>query len=524
MPRRSRWAFVLGALLALALTGTAHAQGPTLRVGLPSLPTELDPATALEGSVPLIARQVFDTLVHYADGGSDIESGLALHWSVSRNNLTWTFHLRDGVRFHDGTLLTAQHVVDSLERQLSPGHPLAPASAAAGPRLLRGAPGVIKDLRALDARTVQINLMLPYAPLVTVLAHPAFSVVLPAGSGLPGARWQGTGPFAVTEIGAGRITLEARPTHRASGSRLGRMMFVEASDEAQGIAALDANQLDVLVPAGAPPRANGAVSIPGWRIGYLALQTEKEPLSRVKVRRAIAAALDPALLAPALGQVAVPLQSFLPPGVWSRRDAPPIMQGNPERARKLLAEAALPRVPAPGLLVADGRDRLDSSRVADTVRAALASAGVATTVQVHPLEAATQIVQSGGDAMAVWEARVEGGDPHFLLYALSTSEGATKGPNASNLSFYRNPKLDDLLIRSSQLSFRPERQRLYVRAQSMLADELPWIPLYVRLHWVVARPEVRNLRLHPSGFHRLERVVLDTPVTLPPATPILPSR
>lgn len=99
-----------------------------------------------------------------------------------------------------------------------------------------------------------------------------------------------------------------------------------------------------------------------------------------------------------------------------------------------------------------------------------------------------------------------GGDPHLFLYPLSTSEGATKGPAALNFSFYRNARLDDLLIRGSQLAFRPERLRLYQRAQAILAADLPWIPLYARLHWAVVRPEVRNLRLHPSGFHRLDRV------------------
>ena len=76
----------------------APAEPGTLRVGLPALPPSLDPASALEGPVPLVARQVFDTLVRYADGGSDIEPALAVQWSVSRDGLVWTFRLRDGVR------------------------------------------------------------------------------------------------------------------------------------------------------------------------------------------------------------------------------------------------------------------------------------------------------------------------------------------------------------------------------------------------------------------------------------------
>jgi len=111
--------------------------------------------------------------------------------------------------------------------------------------------------------------------------------------------------------------------------------------------------------------------------------------------------------------------------------------------------------------------------------------------------------------LALVETTVVGGDPHLFLFPLSTSEGAAKGPRALNYSFYRNPRLDDVLVRASQLSFRAERARLYQRAQALLADDLPWLPIYVRLVWGVARPEVRNLRLHPSGVHRLNNVSLD---------------
>ena len=99
--------------------------------------TDLDPATALEGPVSVIARQMFDTLVQYREVTSDIEPGLAAQWSVSRDGLVWTFRLRDGVRFHDGTVLTAQHVVESLDRRApaerSPrAHPERGGAAGAG--------------------------------------------------------------------------------------------------------------------------------------------------------------------------------------------------------------------------------------------------------------------------------------------------------------------------------------------------------------------------------------------------------
>src|SRR5260370_104314 len=114
----------LAVVWLLALTGPVWAQGGPLRVGLPTVSPTLDPATALEGPVSVIARQMFDTLVQYREITSDIEPGLATQWSVSRDGLVWTFRLRDGVRFHDGTVLTAQHVVESLDRVLQPSEAL----------------------------------------------------------------------------------------------------------------------------------------------------------------------------------------------------------------------------------------------------------------------------------------------------------------------------------------------------------------------------------------------------------------
>ena len=509
---------VLGLLLLVLVLGLpAHgpAEPGTLRVGLPVLPSSLDPASALEGPVPLVARQVFDTLLRYTDGGSDVEPALAVQWSVSRDALVWTLRLREGVRFHDGTPLTSQHVVNSLERLIRPGHPDAPAVNAAAPRLLRGVPGVVKEIRAPDGRTVQIALVQPYAPLLTVLAHPSLSIVLPSPSGEGKAPFLGTGPFAIVEVAPERIVLEGRPGHWAGGPRVGRLVFTAAPDASHAAAALDAQALDLFFPAGAPPRQSGAVSVSSWRMGYLALQTEKEPFSRGKVRRAVAAAIDPASISLAVGAAAVPLQGFVPTSVSGRRDGAVILEGNPERAKKLLAEGGFRRSTPPALLVADGDKRPDMVRAAEAIRATLAAADFAVVVQPESIETAHTLLRAGEHVLALVEDRVEVGDPHFLLYPLSTAEGAVKGARASNFSFYRNPRLDDLLIRASQLSFKPERQKLYIRAQAMLAEEVPWIPIYVRLHWAVARPEVRTLRLHASGNHRLDRVTLEAPPGAP---------
>ncbi len=508
---RSKGYCVVGLAACLVASAASSAGGQVareLRVGVKTIPAIPDPATALDGPIPLIARQVFETLVQYKDGGSDIEPALAIRWSPSKDGLTWTFTLRDGVRFHDGTPLTARGVVTSLERQMSPDHPLHPNPPAVWPRLLRGLPGVVKEIRAPDPKTVQIQLLLPYAPLLTVLAHPAFSIIQ-EGAGQDGVpRWLGTGPFRIADLTSGRIVLEANPQYWGGPPRLDRIVFLETTDE-QAEADLNGRSLDVWIPAVPPRRLEGALSIPGWQVGLLALQTEKAPFFKKKIRQAVAAALDPALIAAAVERVAVPLQSFLPPGVWGRREGSPIMLADPNGARRLLAEAGMPEGFATTLLISDASSVIDQARLAEAIRLALSSAGISVQARAENSEVVAQLSGLGDHEMLLTEAQVAGGEPHLFLYPLSTSEGATKGPGALNLSFYRNSRLDDLLIRASQLAWRPERLRLYQRAQAILADDLPWIPLYVRLHWAVARPEVRNLRLHPSGFHRLDRVWIE---------------
>ena len=492
--------FVL--LLALFVAFPDHGAAQPrkeLRVGVVGLPTQLDPAATLDGAGALVARQVFDTLVAFRDGSTEVDPALATRWSVSRDGMVWTFSLREGARFHDGTPLTATEVATSLNRQLAPE-----ASGAVWPALLRGRPDVVKEVRASDARTLQITLLQPYAPLLTVLAHPGFGVARVAGD-----KVVGSGPYRVVDTVPGRMALEAAPGYWGGPPRTERIVFLEVSNDDNAEAEFDARSLDVWFPPGPPRRMSGALSTPGLRVGYLAFQTEKEPFSRKKIRHAVAAAIDPAVIGVALENTAVPLQSFLPPGVWARREGSPLLGGTRQQVRALLADGGWPKGHKATILAADETAPLNVPRLAAALEVALGAGDIPVQVKTASADAVRVALQAGEHEMALVEATVLGGDPHLFLFPLSTSEGAAKGPRALNYSFYRNPRVDDVLVRAAQLSNRVERAKLYQRAQIVLADDLPWLPLYVRLVWGVARPEVQNLRLHPTGLHRLNTVSLE---------------
>jgi peptide/nickel transport system substrate-binding protein len=492
-------ATLVGAPFGLGIVTVSDGQPRReVRIGIGGVPATLDPAAALEGATPLIARQVFDTLVSYRELSTDIEPALATRWGVSRDGLVWTFVLRENVKFHDGTVLTASDVVASFDRHLHPDETAATASAVWGP-LLRGVPGVVKEVRAVDARTVAIVLRQPYAPLLSVLAHPGFGVVRRV-TGDPLPTLAGTGPYRVAELGSGRVALEAVGGHWSGPPRSERLVFVNVASDGEGEAELEARALDVWFCAAAPRRAEGALSVPGLRVGYLAFQTEREPFARAAVRHAVAAAIEPGTIARTVEGWAVPLQSFLPLGVWGRREGSPITGAGREAAKRLLATGGWPKGGKPTLLAVTSAESPETLKVAEALQQMLAAADVPLNLRVEPPATARALLQSGEYGIALLEATATSGEPHLFLYPLSASEVTRKGART---------RLDDMLIRASQLAFRPERARLYQRAQGILATDLPWIPLYTRMIWAAVRPEVHGLRLHPTGFHRLTSLTLD---------------
>src|SRR3972149_6137777 len=225
-------------------------------------------AAAPYNSIMLLVLPLLLLLAPTAPARGPAARGRAVRGSPSKDGLSWPFPRRDGVRFHDGTALTAQHVVASLERQVSPDHPLYPNPVAVWPRVLRGVPGVVKEIRALDVKTLQISLVLPYAPLLTLLAHPAFSVINAVPGDAGPTRWLGTGPFRIAEVTPARVVLDANPGFWGGPPRVDRIVFLEVAEE-QGEADLESRRLDVWIPPTAPRKLEGALSIPGWKVGLL---------------------------------------------------------------------------------------------------------------------------------------------------------------------------------------------------------------------------------------------------------------
>jgi peptide/nickel transport system substrate-binding protein len=510
--RVSRHAIVVVSLVATLVAPSITGAAPTaeLRVGVPRVPVSLDPSEATAPSQVLAMRLLYEGLVSFGDRG-EIEPALATAWTVSRDGLVWTFRLRADVSLHDGASLGLDEVVAALAERVSADEP--PARAPTWVRPFRGASRLVREIRRGDGGSVQIVLGQPYAPLLALLAHPALGIAVPRGGG----QRVGTGPYRALELSPERLVMEASKSWRGEAPLSTRLTLHAVADDAAAFAGFGSGGALHAAVVSAPPAwaAVGlqVVSAPTWRVGLLALRTERGLTSRKAVRQAVALALDPGQLYPALGRWAEPYPGWLPPGAWALREPTPQPFDLP-RARRLLAQVG-PIDPSLTLLATDQVSGPEVASIADAIRVSLAAAGLRPRVRVEAPETAGAATRLGTAELALHEETMEVNDPDFFLRPLLATDGTTQG-SATNVAFLRSPLIDGMLVRASQLGFRPERLRIYQRLQGLLGDEVPYVPLYVRLQWMVARPELRGIRLDPGGLHRLERMFLEPPPA-PPA-------
>jgi len=203
----SRLAAVVATLLAVVLLGAAvWAQAPrdVVVVGMEAEPPGLDPGQALGLHTLRVTAEIFETLVATPDDSTDVIPGLAESWTTSSDGLTWTFKLRKGVRFHDGTALDAAAVKFTFDRVIDPAHPHAKSGKWS---FVTGYLSSVKSVETLDPQTVQLHLKYPTSSLLALLALPNCAIVSPTRlhEGARGLRHEAGGqrPLQVRVLGAG---------------------------------------------------------------------------------------------------------------------------------------------------------------------------------------------------------------------------------------------------------------------------------------------------------------------------------
>lgn len=465
----------LAATLALAgcsagqgvdLGDSGTASGQTLVAAIGGEPDQLDPQKTTSYFAFEVLENVYDTLVA-PDAALEMQPALAESWETSDDQLTWTFHLRDGVTFHDGSAFTSEDVVYSYRRIID--EELSNAWKFA----------TVADVAAPDDATVVITVTQPTPNLLSNLGgFKGMAIVEKANveSGDITTAPVGTGPFSLSDYTAGdHITLTANPDYWGGAPSLGGLEYRFISEPATALASLKAGDIDWtdVVPAQQVEQlgSDSAVTLgltPSSDYWYLALNEAKQPWSDVRVRQAIAYAIDRDAIVQAVSygtaeknQLAIPTQS-----VWyTEYDQ---YSTDVDKAKQLLTEAGYTGGTLDLLATSDYPETVTAAQI---IAANLEPLGIQ--VQIRQPDFSTWLdEQNSGNfdmLMMGWLGNI---DPDDFYYSQHHTDGA------SNAQKFSDPDVDRLLDAGRVETDADARKKLYADAATIIADKASYIYLY----------------------------------------------
>ena len=511
MTRAALAAALLVVLVASALSGAAVAAKPggTLRMVFMADPPTLDPAHATDLTSSAVIRQVFDALLEL-DEKLVPAPALAERWTVSADHRAYTFHLRRGAKFHNGREVRAADVKYSFERAARGKRPWVFEKLVGAREFIQGDAPEIAGVRVVDDATVELRLERPFAPFLHLIAYDAASIVPREEADRRGAGFAshpvGTGAF---RFGSWRrddqVVLERFPEHFRGPANLERVVFRVIPAEATRFNEYAAGQLDVSdIPTGrcralqADPKLKADVAIwPTLGTSALRFNVERAPFTDARVRRAIAHAIDPAIIVNRVLEGCVaPAQGIVPPVLAGWTATAKRLPLDRERARSLLAEAGFPGGRGLGPLAYHFNTGDLNQRIAEALQAQLKEVGVALELRRLDWAAHIKVVDDGsaGFFRQGWIADYP--DPENFLTVLFHSRNV--GP-PGNTSRYRNPAVDRLFDEADTMAPGAQRVKRYQEAEQVILDDAAWVSLYHYASRALIKPHVKGLERSPQS-------------------------
>ncbi|MGA8145914.1 MAG: ABC transporter substrate-binding protein [Candidatus Acidiferrales bacterium] len=491
-------------LLAAGCSSNHNAKEPgTVNFLIESMPANLDPRIGSDAQSQHLDSLIFDSLLAH-DAQMNIVPDLAERWEA-RDPLTYVFHLRQGVKFHDGRTLTSADVKFTFDSILD--------GTVKTPK--RGAFRTVTSIEAPDDSTIVFHLREPYASFLWNLTRPGVGIV-PRGAGPEvSQRPVGTGPFRfVSAITDQEIVLERnsgyfgdRGVPAAERGNVERVRFRIVPDAIVRALELRKGSADVAINSLSPDmvvtlaKEQGIIADeqPGTTIAYIGFNLDDPILAHREVRQALAYATDRATLIKYLlrGQARA-ASSLLPPNHWAYAPDVPQYDFDPARAERLLDAAGYPRG-ADGVRFhlefktsTEESSRLISEAIADQWKR------VGVKIELRPLEFATFYADLTRGSFQLSTQRWVGGnnDPDIFETVFSSKKIP---PNGSNRGHYRNPKLDALLDQARVEMDREKRKALLWEIQKIVAEDEPYINLWYPDNVCVHRERLTGIVIPPAG-------------------------
>lgn len=504
---RKKYGILMAVLcvLLLVLTGcggdkatVVPADKDTLVVSDGANPKSLDPRATNDNPSARVTVQIYDRLVEQ-DEETNIQPGLAESWEQP-DATTTIFHLRKGIKFHNGEELKASDVKFSLDAMKASPQ----TSEIIEP---------LKEVVVLDDYTVKVITKYPFTALLNHLAHPAASIVnekavKEAGDSY-GQHPVGTGPYKFVEwVSGDKVVLAANEDYYLGAPAIKNLIFKVIVETTNRTIGLETGEVDIAYDIDGLDRNKIAEDpklkleeAPDLSMTYLGFNTKKAPLDNLKVRQAIAYAIDQQpIIDTAYQGAAEAADSIIGPNVFAHTDKGIHYKQNMEKAKALLAEAGYPNGFKTEIWINDNPTRRD---IAVILQDQLKQVGIDAEVKVLEWGAYLDGTARGDHQMFILGWGTVTADPDYGITNLVSTE--TQGA-AGNRSFYSNPKVDALL-KEGRGTLDPEaRKKIYEEIQVILQEELPIFCILYPKKNAGMQKYVEGFKLNPAGHHRLYKV------------------
>ena len=473
--------------------------GGTLVYARPASVTSLDLHNQITANNAFAIDKVFEPLVAFNAEG-EIEPWLAEVYRVSDDGLTYEFELRAGATFSDGTPVTSADVKFSIERHLEVGGPL-PLG------------GEVASIETPDEQTTIITLAAPYTPFLAELSGFSNGILPLDFGGLTEEEFFaapiGTGPFVVSEWDpAGDLTFVKNENYWQTGKPyIDSLVYSLVADDSQGLQQLQAGQVQALeaVPAANVAELEAAsgvevVTNSGWATEQVFFNTLNEHFADVHVRRAIALALDrDGLTAATTFGTAEVADALLPPTIqYSGAGVTESLDLDLEAAKAELAESAFPDGFTATVLIASGNSA--RAQEAQVLQAAAASIGITLEIEAIDLAAFRERFFAYEFDLMLNSGQSDSPDPNGFITFQTDPEGFSQ----SYWTHYTNERVTELAIEGRSAPAGAEREAIYLEIQQILADDVPYIPLFYPATIKATTSSVNDLTVLPNGSIRFQ--------------------
>jgi dipeptide transport system substrate-binding protein len=521
------------ATLALMMGIGASAQAAsTLRFCSEASPEGFGPQLFDSGTTLDAVRPIYNRLTEIKFGTTDPMPSLAEKWDVSDDGLVYTFHLRNDVKFHSSKTfkptrsMNADDVVFSFTRMLDKANPYHDVNGGTYPYFEgMNMPATLKSVEKVDEHTVKITLNNPDAPFISELAMEWASILSKEYAdklAADGKKEQidlapiGTGPFTFVSYEKDAvIRYKANPDFFRGKQKIDNLVFAITKDAAVRKAKLMKGECDItLFPAAADVEALKAdpkltvMEGEGLNIAYLTLNAKMKPTDNKSVRQAINMAINKdAIVKAVYSGGAVPAKNLLPPTIWGYNDATTAYPYDPAKAKEMLEAAGVKDLTIDVWYQPVARPyNLDGKKMGELMQADLAKVGIKANLVTFDWAEYLKRLHAGEAPMAQigWTGDI--GDPDNFLNLHGC--GGTQTPPPQNNEKWCSDAYDALLKQAKESSDVAQRTDLYKKAQALLVEEAPVVPLVHSVVYMPMSKKVEGYVMDPLGFHNFEGVSL----------------